>query len=222
MKARNLVATLALVGLVACSDDPTGVEVGELSDSDVQLVASLAAEGDSIMNHHRAGPRSLVRRFKHAVENNGSEEALALLEEAKALREQAREAREAGDTATARDLFQQSGDAFFEAVVLTLPDSPARTGDVVDDVIARFQERIGDRDLPRVQEALEHAIDLRERASEALADGNEVEALQLNVRAGRVLSRIRHRARHHRMGPGDGGPDDGRAVGPPYMDEVDI
>lgn len=220
MFTKTMIVAAMVLSLAACSDDPTGTGSDVLSNGEQEFVTSLVADGDSIMQRHGAGPRHLLHRLKNAIEETGNEEALELLNQARDLREQARAARESGDTAMARDLFQQSGEAFFTAVVLALPDSPQRTGEAVDRVIERFQERLGDRDLPRVRDALNHAIELREMAEQALAEGNEVEAVQLNVRAGRVLGRIIHRARHHRDGPGDGGPEDGRPAGPPLVDEL--
>lgn len=211
MKLKTMVALGLSAALLAGCDNGALEPLEEES-----LALSLAADGVEVMEGHNARPGNWVRRLVRAVHQQGDAAAQALLEEARAFREDARAAHEAGDTAQARTLMEQSKSSLFEAIVLTFPDAPERTGNGVDEAIGRITERLGDRDAPRIREILDAAIALRVEADAALAAGDAVGALDLNFQATRLLTRMVHFVRGHRDGGpgGPGGPPGGGPRGP--------
>ncbi len=195
---------VAVIAVGAC-------ESGTLDPIEEESLAlSLAGDGVEVMEGHQARPGNWVRRLIRGINQEGSEEALALLEEARDLRGEAREARVAGDTTLFLALMEESRMKLFEAVVLTFPDAAERTGSAVDEAINRITERLGDRDAPRIRAVLEEATQLREQADAALEAGDDLTALDLNFQASRLLTRMVHFIRDgHRRGdrqPGSGPP----------------
>ena len=181
-------AALGLVVLVAGACD-SGT-LGPLEEE--ALALSLSGDGIEVMEGRQARPANWVQRLIGGIQEQGSEEAKALLEQARTLRGEARDARTAGDETLFLSLMEESKQSLFEAIVLTFPEAPERTGNAVDEAIARITEKLGDRDAPRIQEVLAEAIELRVLADAALAAGDSVTALDLNFQASRLLTRMVH------------------------------
>ncbi len=184
---------IALAGFVLAGCDQSG----PLAPAEEEgLALSLAAEADHTFDREEVGLAHLVQRLVRAVEEHGDATAVALLEDARALRVEARTARDEGDLDRARALARESYDKLLQAIVHTFPDAPARVGQVVDRVRARIEQRLGDRDAPRIRGVLAHVAELRELADAALDEGRSAEALALNLRAVRVLVRLVYHLRH--------------------------
>jgi hypothetical protein len=131
-----------------------------------------------------------LRRLFAALRNTDDPEAQACLADARALREQARAAFEAGDREQARALMRESFLKVLCAVVEVFPNAAERTGEAVDNVITRIEERLGDREAPRIRLILAHVKEIRVQAEAALASGDEVGALARNLRAIQILHRL--------------------------------
>jgi hypothetical protein len=184
----NTISALGLTVLVAGACDSGTLEPLE----EESLALSLSGDGIEVMEGHQARPGNWVQRLIRGINQQGSTEAIALLEQARTLRGEAREARVAGDSELFLSLMEQSKASLFEAVILTFPDAPERTGNAVDEAIARITERLGDRDAPRISEVLAEATELRVQAVAALAAGDDLTALDLNFQASRMLTRMVH------------------------------
>jgi len=106
----------------------------------------------------------------------------------------------------ARRYFVAAHETLFDAVVIVLPNAYERTGAVVDTILARITERLGDRDAPRIRRVLGVIAQVRSDAQAAAAT-DEGHALALNLRALAMLQRLRdHLARPGGQGlPGDQG-----------------
>lgn len=199
MDIRTL-ACVALAGLTmaACDSSQT------LTPADEEALAlSLAAEAQQTFDAAEVGLEQLVGRLLRAVRQQGDETALAMLAEARALRHAARAAREEGDLETAKALARESHELLLGAIVLTLPEAPARVGAAVDRVRTRITQRVGDREAPRIRRVLNRVAELRDAADAALAAGDPVTALDRNLRAARMLVRLMH---HLRQGLDEGEP----------------
>ena len=61
----------------------------------------------------------------------------------------------------------------------------------MDTAVARIENFLGDRDAPRIRALLAHVKDQRAQAESALAAGDKVTALALNLRGLQILHRIR-------------------------------
>lgn len=179
------IAAAALVLAGACSTEPTG-----LSGEEMVLAQQSEVIARDVVTTTETRHEDWVRRLFAALRDSDDPEAQACLAAARELRQQARAAFEAGDRPLARQLLHQSFLQVLCAVVEVFPNAPARTGEVVDDVVSRIETRLGDREAPRIRAILAHVAGLRERAEAALAAGEPVEALALNLRSIQILHRL--------------------------------
>jgi len=169
----------------ACSADTAGPLSDEVMlAQEAQLIAQEvgAATGAT---HDR-----WLERLRDTLLTTDDPEALAFLQQAREYRELARRARDAGDFEAARRYLHLSFRALLSAVIEIYPNAPARTGAAVDEVVARIELRLGDREAPRIRAVLTHVRDLRNQADFALANGEPVVALAINLRAMQILHRM--------------------------------
>jgi hypothetical protein len=131
-----------------------------------------------------------LRRLFAALRDTDDPEAQACLAEARDLREQARAAFAAGNRELARQLWQESFRKVLCAVIEVFPNAPERTGLAVDQAIVRIETFLGGRDAPRIRRVLAHVKELRADADRALAAGEKVTALALNLRSMQILHRL--------------------------------
>ena len=184
---RSLLTGCAAAALIlgACTDDnPTG------STSELELANGAQAEAEAVASAtHTDAARWFARLFAHLRETDDPE-AQTCLAESRELRAQASEALEAGDREAARRLFRESFRKVLCAVIEVFPNAPTRTGDAVDQIVARISERLGDREARRIRRVLGHVDQLRVDADVALESGDPVTALELNLRAMHLLRRL--------------------------------
>lgn len=180
-------AAAALSVAAACSsgESPTGTETSELA---LAQQAEVIASEIAVSTETRL--EDWLRRLFAALRNSDDPEAQACLAEARALREEARAAFEAGNREAARALLRESFLKVLCAVVEVFPEAAERTGAAVDRIVARIEERLGDREAPRVRAILAYVQEIRVQAEAELAEGDEVSALALNLRAIRILHRL--------------------------------
>ena len=187
MKSQRLillaVATLAL----ACTGDPTAPLADELVLA--QRAQSIAETEATASQAHYEG---WLHRLVDALRTTDDPEARAFLEQARAYREQARAALGAGDFAAAREFYRLAFRAVVSAVIEIYPNAPARTGEVVDNILTRVDALLGDREAPRIRRVLAHVRELRTAAT---ASADPVTALILNVRALQILQGLVHHVR---------------------------
>lgn len=193
-----VVATLLLT---ACAENPAGPASAELAlaqdaqDMVVQDVASL--------HHDYFG---WLGRLVAALRNTDDPEARAFLEQAHAYHDSAAAARRAGDFVVARHYFELAFRAVLSAVIEVYPNAPARTGELVDNVVARIETRLGDREAPRIRRILAHVKELRAQAD---AVDDPVTQLAINLRCVQILHRLVHHVRfvrpvdHDRVADGE-------------------
>ena len=203
---RKLAPAVVLAVLVAaCSQDVVGPASSEMV---------LAQESEIIA--HEVGTRTgathdrWIGRLLDTLRTTDDPEALAFVAEARAWRDSARVAYEAGDFEAARRYRHLSFIALLSAVVEIYPNAPARTGLAVDEAIARIENHLGDREAPRIRRVLAHVRELRTLADAALANGEPVQALALNLRAMEILHRL---VQHLRDGTNHDRDADGRMEG---------
>jgi hypothetical protein len=176
---------VAVAGLlVACSQDATGPAPDEMT---LAIQAERIAQ-DVAATTGTTHERWLWRLFQ-ALRDSDDPEAQSCLAEARELREQARAAAAAGRREAARELYHQSFLKVLCAVVEVFPNAPARTGAAVDQVVARIESFLGDREAPRIRRILAHVEELRNQAN-ALIATDPVGALALNLRAIQILHRL--------------------------------
>jgi len=183
---KTMTAAIATVLVAtACSQDPTGVSNNELVlAQQAQLIAQ------DVATTTEATHEGWLRRLFAALRDTDDPEAQACLAEARDLREQARAAFEAGNRELARQLWHQSFLKVLCAVVEVFPNAPERTGLAVDQAIVRIETFLGGRDAPRIRRVLAHVKELRAEADRALAAGDKVTALALNLRGIQILHRL--------------------------------
>lgn len=189
----KLVAT-ALIGAlicVACArpsiTDPSEVALAEQAQGIAQdVVATSDAHFEGWLQH-------LFDQLRHTEDP----EARACLAEAHDLRQQAAEAVHAGDIERAHGLLRQAFLKVLCAVVEVFPDAPERTALAVDEAIARIEHFLVGHQAPQIREILDHVKGLRNQGDAALAAGDEVGALALNLEAFRVLHRLAVHMRDH-------------------------
>lgn len=194
----HAVILLSAVGLAACSSEPTGSRRDSSSttaETEAALATGFGAFADSTAERHGAPMPRLLEAFFRTLRANPNPEAESLLAVSRALADSGRAAREAGDREAARGYWLAAHEALFDAVVLVLPDAYERTGAVIDTIVARITERLGDRDAPRIRRALERVLAIRADAAAAAA-GDEGHALALNMRALMILQRLREHLQH--------------------------
>lgn len=183
-------ALAAVVMVAACAQDLSGPQTEELVIApEVEAIARDVANTTATTHEH------WVARLLAALRHTDNAAAQACLAEARRLREAARLALAAGNRVLARELLRDSWLQVLCAVVEVFPNAAERTGMAVDNALERIDAFLGDRDAPRIRAILEHVTDLRARARSELAEGHEVTALDLNLRALWILHRLRDHIR---------------------------
>ena len=189
--ATLLAAAATAATLAACNQDPTGVSTSEMMlAQNAQLIAQ------DVSASSRATHEGWVRRLLDTLRTTDDPEAIAFLAQARDYHAQARAAFEAGDREAARNFARLAFRSVLSAVIELFPNAPERTGLAVDNAIARIEAFLGDRDAPRIRRILEHVAGLRAQANTALAGGDKVTALALNVRGMQILHRLVEHVRY--------------------------
>ena len=171
--------------LAACGREATGPTADELALAhDAQSIARSAAASSG------ATHEGWLHRLLDTLRTTDDPEARAFLERARAYRDSAHTAREAGNYEEARRYARLAFRSVLAAVLEIYPNAAARTGAVVDNVILRIEEFLGDRDAPRIRRVLAHVRELRVMANRAAAAGDNVTALALNLRGMQILHRL--------------------------------
>lgn len=187
MKRLRIGVAAVALAVAACAQDTAGPDTSELALArDGQEIAE---QEISTTQRHYHGWLALLL---HELRTTDDPEAQAFLAQARAYHEQAAAAREAGDFAEARRLHALAFRAVLSAVLELHPNAPGRTGELVDNVVARIEERLGDREAPRIRRVLDHVKNLR---AQAVAAADPVDALALNLRAVQILHRLVHHVR---------------------------
>lgn len=185
MRKTMTAAIAAVLVATACNQDPNAPQAEEL------LLAQQAEMiARDVATTTEATHEGWLRRLFEALRETDDPEAQACLAEARDLREQARAAFEAGNRELARDLWRQSFLKVLCAVIEVFPNAPERTGLAVDQAIVRIETFLGGRDAPRIRLVLAHVKELRAEADRALAAGDKVTALALNLRGIQILHRL--------------------------------
>lgn len=197
MLKKLTVAVAALTLVAGCNHDPTSASSSNevLLAQNAQIIADNAAAD-------REGSRNCegwYRRLLDTLRTTDDPVAVAYLDSARINRDSARVARERDDTAAVRAFRKAAFRDVLTAVVQLFPAAPQRTGAAVDTAVARIEKFLGDRDAPRIRALLAHVKDLRTQADAALASGDQVTALALNLRGMQILHRLRaHVEERHR------------------------
>ena len=183
------IATIAAAGLllVACAENPMSPAEAELALA--QEAQDMVSQDVSSLHHDYFG---WVARLFAALRNTEDPEALAFLEQAKAYHDSAAAARRAGDYEAAREYYRLAFRAVLSAVIEVFPNAPQRTGELVDNAVARIEARLGDREAPRIRRILAHVKELR---AEAEAVDDPVTQLAINLRCVQILHRLVHHLR---------------------------
>jgi hypothetical protein len=183
---RRILSGLAVGALAAaCSADTTSPISSEVVlAQDAQVIAQQvgAATGAT---HER-----WFERLRDTLRTTDDPEAHAFMERSRAYRDSAQRAFDAGDREAARRYHHLAFRAMLSAVVELFPNAPARTGAAVDQAVARIEEHLGTREAPRIRAVLRHVRELRNQADVALANGEPVTALAINLRAMQILHRL--------------------------------
>ena len=180
---KYMTAALAAVLVAAgCSQEATAPQAEELV-----LAQQAEAIARDVATTTEATHEGWLRRLFAALRDTDDPEAQACLAEARELRAQARAAFEAGDRELARQLWRESFRKVLCAVIEVFPNAPERTGLAVDQAIVRIETFLGGRDAPRIRLVLAHVKELRAEADRALAAGDKVTALALNLRGIQIL-----------------------------------
>jgi hypothetical protein len=185
MRKHMTAAVAAVLVAAGCSQEPTGVSNGELAlAQDAQLIAQDVAASTG------ATHEGWLQRLRDTLRTTDDPEARAFLEQAAAYRDSAQMAREAGRFELARHYWVLSFRSVLAAVIEIFPNAPERTGLAVDQAIVRIEQFLGGRDAPRIRRILAHVKELRADADRALAAGDKVTALALNLRGMQILHRL--------------------------------
>lgn len=189
MQRRMTVAVAALLFAAACSQDPTSAGS---TTNELVLAQSAQVITDNVAASPSGGTtcEGWFRRVLDTLRTTDNPVAIAYLDSARANRDSAFQAWIAGDTAKARAYRQAAFRDLLSAVIAIFPNAPARTGAAVDTAVARIENFLGDRDAPRIRAILAHVKDLRTQADAALASGDSVTALALNLRGLQILHRL--------------------------------
>jgi hypothetical protein len=185
MRKTMTAAIAAVLVATACSQEPTAPQGEELV-----LAQQAQAIAQDVATTSEATHEGWLRRLFAALRDTDDPEAQACLAEARELREQARAASAAGNQELARQLWHQSFLKVLCAVIEVFPNAPERTGLAVDQAIVRIETFLGGRDAPRIRRVLAHVKELRADADRALAAGDKVTALALNLRGMQILHRL--------------------------------
>jgi hypothetical protein len=195
---RLLIAGLA-VTFAACG----GTDVAGPSTQEITLAQEASLIAQDVGTTTGTTHDWWLRRLLDTLRTTDDPEARAFLAQARAYRDSAHQAFQAGDREAARRYLALSFRAILSAVVELFPNAPERTGNAVDQALARIEAHLGDREAPRIRAVLAYVRDLRARADAALAAGEPVDALALNLRAMFILHRLvdhlRDRADHDRI-----------------------
>jgi hypothetical protein len=186
MRRHMTAAVAALLVVAACSQDPTGVAGANelILAQNAQLIAQDVAATTG------ATYEGWWARVRDTLRTTDDPEARAFLDQAAAYRDSARAAWEAGDTTAAREYRRLAFRSVLAAVIELFPNAPERTGLAVDQAIVRIERFLGGRDAPRIRLILAHVKSLRAEADRALAAGDKVTALALNLRGMQILHRL--------------------------------
>jgi hypothetical protein len=184
---KRAIAVGALLLAAACNQDPASVSTNEimLAQQAQAIAVDVASPRDAGSNYE-----GWLWRLVEALRTTDDPEARACLADARELRQQAVAAFQAGDRELARQLLRESFRKVLCAVVEVFPNAPERTGLAVDQAIERIENFLGDREAPRIRAILTHVKELRAQANEALASGDKVTALALNLRSIQILHRL--------------------------------
>jgi len=184
---KRAIAVGALLLAAACNQDPASVSTNEimLAQQAQAIAVDVASPRDAGSNYE-----GWLWRLVEALRTTDDPEARACLADARELRQQAVAAFQAGDRELARQLLHESFLKVLCAVVEVFPNAPERTGLAVDQAIERIENFLGDREAPRIRAILAHVNELRAQANEALASGDKVTALALNLRSIQILHRL--------------------------------
>ena len=203
---RKLAPALALAAVAAaCSPDAAGPTSNELVLAQESEIIAQEVGTRTGATHDR-----WISRLLDTLRTTDDPEALAFVAQARAYRDSARAAYEAGELEAARRYWHLSFRSLLSAVIEIYPNAPARTGAAVDEAIARIESFLGDREAPRIRRVLAHVRDLRNQADRALANGDPVTALAINLRAMEILHRVVY---HLREGMDHDREADGRMEG---------
>lgn len=194
MHKRMMIAVAVLLGAAACQNEPTAASPNEvvLAQQAQVMVDQVAASPENGIHFE-----GWIRRLVDTLRTTDDPEALACLDEARTLRQEAFAAFQAGDRELARQKLHEAFLKVLCAVVEVFPNSPERTGLAVDNALARIENFLGDRDAPRIRAILAHVQQLRDSADAALASGDKVTALALNLRGIQILHRLVEHVRDH-------------------------
>lgn len=183
---RRILSGLAVAAFAAaCSTDtaaPVSNELVLAQDAEVIAHDVGAARGTT---HER-----WFERLRDTLRTTDDPEARAFMEKSRAYRDSAQRAFDAGDREAARRYHHLAFRAMLSAVVEVFPNAPTRTGAAVDEAVARIEERLGTNEAPRIRAVLTHVRELRDQADLALANGEPVNALAINLRAMQILHRL--------------------------------
>lgn len=204
---QHLSAALVLVAFAAagCTPDATGPTAAEL-----MLAQDAQGIAQSVAATSGATHDGWLARLLDTLRTTDDPEARAFLEQARAYHDSAHAARAAGRLELARHYARLSFRAILSGVIELFPNAPARTGNAVDQALARIEQHLGDRDAPRIRRVLAHVRELRTAADAALANGEPVTALALNLRGMQILHRL---VEHLRDGMDHDGVADGEMHG---------
>jgi len=210
---RFSLAVLAFVVLASCAKEAAApTDEASLSVAEADLASSLAYGADTVAQRQRSTMDLILQAFYARLRQTDSPQARALLAESRSLADSGRAAARAGDRQAARACFEAAHRKLFDAVALVLPDAPARTGALVDTVVARMEARLDTAAAPRIRTVLAFVTGLRARADSMLSAGQAGNALALNVRAMETLRGMR---RHLLRPGGEGLPGDQGGSPPP-------
>lgn len=183
---RLLTAAIAATLVAACSGTDTSAPTTE----ELALAREASVIAQDVGTRAEVTHDCWLRRLLDTLRTTDDPEAQAFLAQARAYRDSAQMAREAGDRDAVRHYLHLSFRAILSAVVEVFPNAPERTGNAVDEALARIEQHLGDREAPRIRMVLAHVEDLRAQAEAALANGDPVEALALNLRALNILHHL--------------------------------
>lgn len=187
MHKRMTIAVAAMLFAAACNQDPTS---STISPSELALAQDAQVLAVDVANTTQTTCARWIGRLLDTLRTTDDPEARAFLEQARAYRDSARAAFEAGDREAARNYWRLGFRAVLSAVIEIYPNAPERTGQAVDQAIERIENFLGDREAPRIRAILDHVKGLREQAVAALASGDKVTALVLNLRGLQILHRL--------------------------------
>jgi hypothetical protein len=193
MYKRMSMAAVALLLATACNQDPTSAS----SSNELVLAQNAQVIAQDVANSTHTTCVHWIGRLLDTLRTTDDPEALAFLQEARDWRDSARVAFAAGDREAARNYLKLSFQAVLSAVIEIYPNAPERTGQAVDQALDRIETFLGDRDAPRIRAILDHVKDLRAQADAALASGDSVTALVLNLRGIQILHRLVEHVRDH-------------------------